>query len=458
MAVAAAPADPVTADEAAALFAGLDRSLAIAVSGGVDSMALLHLIARWRTDGGGTGLAAPLVLTVDHGLRTGSAGDAAFVAGQALRLGLAHETLVWRAAKPATGIQAAARLARYDLLLDRLARDAERRDLLLAHTLDDQAETLLMRLARGSGLDGLSAMPAITQRVVVMLEHPVREVAIRLRRPLLGVPKARLAATLQSNNGAWRDDPSNADATFERVRLRAAAPAASALGLTPAALARSAARLGAERSAALVRAQAIAATCLDAHGGAWGTLTVPTDGTLPASDATRVLARLLDVFGGHAPAARLSQIETLTNEVLTPGARVAPLQTLGGCLVAITVTDRSTIQIDVCRETGRAPLEVRTLVPGTAVFWDRRFYVSLASGAPASVTIGPGGGARSDAMALVDAGLAPAARQWARRSRAGLPAVLTDGRAELLAVGQTGHLTCTWPPQHTDALRFRDPA
>ena len=129
---------------------------AIAVSGGGDSVALMHLAADWSKRHGVT---SPVVLTVDHGLRAQSASDATKVANWAEDLGLKAAVLVWQGAKPRAGIEQHARNARYSLLGEWCITHRIPY-LLLGHTRDDQAETFLMRLARGSGIDGLSAMPA----------------------------------------------------------------------------------------------------------------------------------------------------------------------------------------------------------------------------------------------------------------------------------------------------------
>ena len=168
-----------------------------------------------------TDAAPPIVLTVDHGLRRESAEEAAWVGHEAARLGFEHATLVWAGPKPASGLQAAARAARYSLMsnfLDREARDGRvpvKRSIVTAHHADDQAETFLMRLARGSGLDGLSGM-----RPTEVIAADDRSYTIL--RPLLEVPKARLVATLEARGLTWREDPSNAVQDFERVRVREA--------------------------------------------------------------------------------------------------------------------------------------------------------------------------------------------------------------------------------------------
>jgi tRNA(Ile)-lysidine synthase len=157
--------EPIRADELDAHFAqargGGAEGIAIAVSGGCDSTALMVLFAEWLRSRGQYP-ANHVVLTVDHQLRAESAAEAAAVATQAHALGYRHATLVWDAAKPQAGLQAAARAARYALLSD-YARARGLFALLTAHTLDDQAETLLMRLARGSGIDGLASMAPATQ-------------------------------------------------------------------------------------------------------------------------------------------------------------------------------------------------------------------------------------------------------------------------------------------------------
>lgn len=432
-------------EEAAALFAGIRGPMALAVSGGADSMALMHLVAMWRGRTGESGTPAPLVLTVDHGLRAESAEEARFVADRAVAYGFTHETLPWRAEKPDSGLQDAARRARYDLLLDRLARDDSRRDLLTAHHQGDQAETLLMRLARGSGLDGLAAMRPVDHRTVVMLEEAVREVVIRLRRPLLDTPKARLVATLRAVGAPWRDDPSNRDVRFERVRLRRAGLELAAIGLTEEALARSARRLGAERAAAEARMQAIAATHVNDHGGAFGSLVLPDPEGWPAADIVRLLARMLAVYGGAAAPAQLSQIETLAQRVRATGRASLGRLTIGGCIVEISDGDDDARSVAVLREPGRQPLPTLDLQPGTSVFWDRRFYIALAAEAPGPVRIGP---CDTDSDDELPSGLP-------RAIIAGLPSLhVGDGR-RLLWARALPHIHCRFAGQHVAALRWQ---
>jgi tRNA(Ile)-lysidine synthase len=184
--------------------------LAVAVSGGRDSLALAVLAYDWVRARSGQLTA----LIVDHGLRQESAGEAEATRRQLGELGIQSEILRWQGAKSLTGLQEAARTARYRLLLE-ACRSHDILHLLVAHHAEDQRETVAMRAARDSGADGLAGMAALVE---------LREA--RLLRPLLGVPRDRLTATLEMRGLTWVDDPSNLDPRFERARLRAKAPAA----------------------------------------------------------------------------------------------------------------------------------------------------------------------------------------------------------------------------------------
>ncbi len=188
------------------LFEG--SGLAVAVSGGADSMALLHLCQRYAQS-----KKIPLhALTVDHRLRPQSADEAKTVAEWCKQNNIAHRTLVWEGPKPANGLQDAARNARRALLLA-ACRDLKGDTLALAHQADDQAETLIMRLQRGTGLRGLVGM------------HPTsasEDEDITLLRPLLPFRRQALRDYCTEHKLPFCDDPSNDDTQFERVRVRQA--------------------------------------------------------------------------------------------------------------------------------------------------------------------------------------------------------------------------------------------
>lgn len=370
---------PITDAERARLFACLDgvAHAALAVSGGADSVALMELAQRWRSQSGGD---APrlTVLSVDHGLRKGSDQDAAWVAQRAQALGLACAVLRWEPGDRKTRIQADARQARYDLMADYAhanALDA----LVTAHHLDDQAETLLMRLGRGSGLDGLTAIP-----------EEGRWAGLPVLRPFLDVPKARLVATLEALGLEWLEDPSNEDARFERVRVRRAMERLEALGIGAPALARSAKRLRRARTAL----DRITSDFLSDHGqydpAGFCRIDASALREAPEEIGLRALARMMSAVGGRdampgpGKLARLGKLERLLEALKSqadPSLALSPL-TLGGCRV---IPGRE--EILVLREPGRTGLDDITLKPGECGLWDNRYHVRLAEHSSAPVRV-----------------------------------------------------------------------
>ncbi len=360
-------------------------AVGLAVSGGPDSTALMHLYARWRDKA-----PAPraIVLTIDHGLRPQSASEAASVADAAQRLGFPCEILRWQGAKPTTGIQEAAREARRRLLAEAATKHALDA-ILTAHTEDDQAETLLMRLARGSGLDGLAGISERNEfDGVVFL------------RPLLGLAKARLVATLDASGIAYVSDPSNSNPRFERSRLRSTAPMLDALGLTADSVALSARRLGRARRALDELTGRFASESVEVSALGVATLDLDRLAGMPDEIAVRLAQRLCAAVGGDAEPAGLAKIEELThwlNEAESGG------RTLARSLIKIARTDSSR-QAIFLREMGRSPPGEAMLVPGITILWDGRFQVRLEKGA-AEVRVVPGlaltGAAKQDDWALV---------------------------------------------------------
>ena len=194
--------------------------LGIAVSGGSDSLALLSLAVEALA---GTEIEIHAA-TVDHRLRPASKEEAEAAKAVCQTLGVSHRTLVWENGPRGGNLQDQAREARYDLLTA-WAKGCDIPVIALGHTADDQAETVLMRLRRASGVTGLAAMRARRMRGGVMLA-----------RPMLGLRRADLQAYLRARNIEWVDDPSNENVKFERVRIRQAMEILEPLGLTVSAL------------------------------------------------------------------------------------------------------------------------------------------------------------------------------------------------------------------------------
>ncbi|MEO0991213.1 MAG: tRNA lysidine(34) synthetase TilS, partial [Pseudomonadota bacterium] len=205
--------------------------LGLAVSGGGDSLAMAALASDWAVS-----VERPLfAVTVDHGLRPESASEAQSVGAFCREFGIAHDVVVWDEWAGRGNLQDAARQAR-KRLIGAWAKANGISHVATGHTLDDQAETVLLRLARGSGVDGLAAMAP--QRV---------EARLTWHRPLLGARRTALRDYLSVNGIPWIDDPSNEDTRFDRVRVRQALAVLAPLGIEPEGLVATAARMARAR-------------------------------------------------------------------------------------------------------------------------------------------------------------------------------------------------------------------
>jgi tRNA(Ile)-lysidine synthase len=320
---AAERAAPVSAAETRTLFADLKSApaLLLAVSGGPDSTALMVLAARWRAAlKNGPQLVA---VTVDHGLRAESGREARAAKQLALRLGIRHRTMRWTGDKPQTGLQEAARAVRYRLLAA-AARRAGAVHILTAHTLDDQAETVLLRMARGSGMTGLAAMarqtPLMGQTRAAGASPRQAAAPLLLVRPLLELPKARLIATLEASQVSFCDDPSNRDPRFTRARLRGLMPVLAGEGLDARRLALLARRLR-RAEAAIEFAVGVAASAVS--DAAWaGAIRLDAEKfiRLPAEVALRLLGRAIVHTAGELPL-RLGRLEALYELLAEPDSK-----------------------------------------------------------------------------------------------------------------------------------------
>jgi tRNA(Ile)-lysidine synthase len=334
--VAGSSAHPLTLSEAASFLGpylfqsgpNAASSVVLAVSGGPDSVALMRLSAGLRTI---APVGRMLAATVDHGLRPESGGEAEQVAAWAEAAGLPHRILTWAGAKPKTRLQEVARNMRYDLLFG-LAREVGASSVLTGHTLDDQAETLLMRLARGTGVSGLAGMRPRSERN-----------GMTLARPFLALRKGRLVATCQVEGWPYLDDPSNADPRFARARLRRLMPQIEREGLTPERLALLAAR--ARRADDALEAQTMAVmemACIAAGEGR-----VEMDSATLRAEPDEILVRVVvraiaGLLGALSRPVRLEQLEAhILGDLRGAIERGETLRmTLGGALIDLRAGGR----------------------------------------------------------------------------------------------------------------------
>ncbi len=392
------------------------RLIALAVSGGADSLALMVAVARWCKRHGSR--PEVLVLTVDHRLRLGSHREAATVVKMARARGLKARALTWEGPSPTSDIEAAARGARYRLLFDS-ARAAGASHLLTAHHRDDVAETFLLRLQRGAGLFGLAAMrPAVAVG------------AVTLARPLLGVPRARLVATTAAAGLTPIDDFMNADPRFARTRMRTLLPLLAREGLDPARLAETARRLAIAADAVDARASTLVAAAVATDEFAVARLEVGEFLDAPMEIRNCVLTRLLMAIGGDDYPPRFERLDALARAMAGhTGDRFK--RTLAGVVI-----EWRNGGFCFYREIGREAPAPLALKPGTAVVWDHRFRVGVERLAPPGLTVAALGEAGRRAIGLkrleVPAGAVAA-----------LPAILRRGR--IVAVPSLDHyMGTTW--------------
>lgn len=291
---------------------------AVGVSGGGDSLSLLVLLAEWAK---ANGLDAPSVLTVDHRLRKESGNDAKAVFAFARALGLKASILRLIAPPAKSDIEAWARQARYAAMA-KASRKQGLAALYVGHNQDDQAETFMLRLARGSGLDGLSGMLKIA--AYPLPDHP----DLRLVRPLLDFSRAEVRTFLRTRGFEWRDDPMNADPRFARVRMRAAWPAFEAAGLSAARVAAAATHLRRSRDFLdtatadfLERYTQLSGARLLIDGAAFA--------SLPRELGLRALAKILMDISERAYRPRFERLEACYDALLDDELTAA--RTLHGC-------------------------------------------------------------------------------------------------------------------------------
>lgn len=381
------------------IFSGLDHGhgLIAAVSGGSDSLALLFLLND-RFAGTGTRLVA---VTVDHGLRAGAADEARAVASVCHALGVEHRTLAWQGEKPRTGLIAAAREARYDLLA-RAARAFGAGIVLTGHTMDDQAETVAMRAARGEG-GGLAGMARTT----------LFDGDLWIARPLLGRRRQALRDHLAERGQPWIDDPTNEDAAYERVRVR------GSLGDGDVEALAATARAEGERRAALSGAAA-ALVARFVRRAAPGLFRLDPEMLDVGDAAVHALRALLAVAGGTPRLPDLERVRALHQRLRAHEGRHPLRATLSRAVV-----DARRQDIWVRREARNVPA---TPLCGARQPWDGRWLVE----GPRGLTLAPVGSERAKALAPV---LPDVPQSLSRLAFSLEPAAFSNGVFVALAAG-----------------------
>ena len=319
--------------------------IGVAVSGGSDSTALLHLLHRWSVD---LGISVQAV-TVDHGLREAAADEAKSAAEFCANIGVEHTTLRWAGWDGKGNLQDQARRARYRLMTE-WANDQGIKTIALGHTADDQAETFLMRLARGSGVDGLSGMQQMRKAG-----------GINWVRPILSVFRQQLRDYLQHLDIKWIDDPSNEDERFERVKARNVLKALAPLGIDAERLVDTAQVLQMARQALEFQTQKAALEMTTVDRGDV-ILDRKKIGMLPQDIRTRLLSHALCWVSCAEYRPRrnaLSDVETAID--------LDKASTLHGCLVT---ANKSEIRIT------REHQAVKDVVCSTDAVWDSRWQFS----------------------------------------------------------------------------------
>lgn len=310
-----------------------------AVSGGPDSMAMCHMLSKYRKDNNLDNLIHSV--TLDHDLRPESSKEAATVAGwlDEGEFDFSHHILKWEGEKPKTRVMEEAREVRYKKIGD-LASEVGVKHIFLAHHLDDQAETFLIRLSKGSGLDGLSSMTDIVDGAYLQNEI--------FCRPLLGVGKAELVSYCHKCNVSFVEDPSNKSSKYLRARIRKYRQALEIEGMSSKRLSVTASRIRRAREALDYYAEIAKKDALLTHDDVCLTLDRNTLLPLPEEVQLRVLIKCIEdlrVNENYPP--RLEKMENLSDKIFT--SKSFCRYTLGGLIFSVRAGGREIrIEKEVC--------------------------------------------------------------------------------------------------------------
>ena len=345
---------PLTDSRVCGLFSSYinhDR-IALAVSGGRDSMALMYLVYRWKAH-----LALNIeieVLTVNHNLRKAAEDECGFVQKIAKNYGFKHKVLIWEHEHVETSIQEKARKARYQLMLD-YVREENIDTILTAHTSDDNIETFIMRLAKGSGLNGLKSINEI--------RHEDR---IQIQRPLLSLSRSLTTEILRSTGNEWVDDPTNDDESFERVKIRNNISSLSSFNISSGNLTKTIQRLARAHESISFFTDLLSQELVELNELGYADVNFDKLRNYPKEIILRVFAKALtDINGGTVS---LSSLEAVFTELI----KTERCKTLNGC----QIIPQKNKYVIVRENRGISPVEIKI---NERISWDGRFDVYLKS-------------------------------------------------------------------------------
>ncbi|MEC8404159.1 MAG: tRNA lysidine(34) synthetase TilS [Pseudomonadota bacterium] len=348
--------------------------IALAVSGGRDSMALMCLVYRWKAH-----LALNIeieVITVNHNLRKAAEDECRFVQKIAKDYGFRHKVLIWEHEYIETSIQEKARNARYQLMLD-YAREENIDTILTAHTSDDNIETFIMRLAKGSGLDGLKSINEIRHADGIQIE-----------RPLLSLSRSLTTEILRSTGNEWVDDPTNEDERFERVKIRNNISSLSSFNISSGNLTKTIQRLTRAHESISFFTNLVSQELVELSELGHADVNFDKLRNYPKEIILRVLAKALtDINGGTVS---LSSLEAVFTEL----TKTERCKTLNGC----QIIPQKNKYVIVRENRGISPAEIKI---NERISWDGRFDVHLKSCDKTNIVIDQIGNA-DDLRTMID--------------------------------------------------------
>jgi len=346
-----------------------EKSIAVAISGGSDSMALALLLGEYAKESG----AQITAITVDHKLRVEAALEAKQVGLWLKKYGIKHHILCWEGEKKSSNIQAEARKARYRLMSDFCAVHNIKL-LAVAHTCEDQAETVLMRLMRGSGVDGLSGISDSSDVF-----------GIKLIRPLLGTKRAELREYLHNKSQKWIDDPSNENIKYKRVEVRKFIKASEEPELLTKRLVDTSAHMARAKDyiEQQIRKNLIGIFAFNEAG--FYTIDRNCFRNLHPEERLRSLAAALQHAGGQDYRPRFENLNQLHDNIIS--GNIGSGCTLWGCEISQSKKKHEENILYIYRETSLIAENI-AVQPNSQIVWDDRFICQIGAGGFGNLFIG----------------------------------------------------------------------